>query len=188
MASPRPCSLLLGSSDLLGSAAAGTPRRPLRARHAGRWASPPSRAAVMVARARSTPTPRRHCGGRPICTILPAGPCVSTIRLHRTGSVSLGLGLQPRQASPHCAAGSLLAPRRRPTGTAAHCPEGSAGMALRGSLRLCQEVAATAIRHRRTTSPAGSGPPQPGLTTPPPTRPMFPSQTCMHMLKRRDKG
>jgi hypothetical protein len=84
----------------------------------------PSRAAVMVARARSTPTRRRHCGGRPICTSLPARPRMSTIRLRQTGSVSPGVRLQPRQASPHCAAGSLLVPTPPTDGNCRALPGG----------------------------------------------------------------
>ena len=40
----------------------------------------------------------------------------------------------------------------------------------------------------RPLSPAGSGPPLPRLTAPPPTGPLSPSHTCVQVLKRREKG
>ena len=62
------------------------------------------------------------------------------------------------------------------------------GPAPPGSAPLRREVAAAVICLSRTTSPAGSAPPQPGLTATPPTCPLSPSHTCVQVLKRREKG
>jgi len=187
-----PCFILLVASDLVeirrrGKTSSPSPRSPWRTLGVAS-----TRAAVVVARAKSTPTASRHGGGWPICAILarPHG------LIYIGGAAPSHLSSAPpwRDPPPRAAsrAGSPLlrllgiGPSRRLRPPSARLLPG--GPAPPGSAPLRREVAAAVICLSRTTSPAGSAPPQPGLTAPPPTRPLSPSHTCVQVLKRREKG
>ena len=156
-----PCFILLVASDLVeirrrGKTSSPSPRSPWRT-----LGVTSTRAAVVVARAKSTPTASRHGGGWPICAIL--------ARPH--GLIYIG-GAAPSHLSN--------APPWRDPPPRAASRAGSPLLRLLGigpsrrirppSTRpLRWEVTAAVIRRRRTTSPTGSAPPQPGLIAPPPS-------------------
>ena len=120
-------------------------------------------------------TPRAHLHRR----------CCSVPPLQRS---SMAGSAAPRREP--CRVPSSPAPRHRSQQAAP--PSLCASPSWRtGSSRirpLRREVAAAVIRRSRTTSPAGSAPPQPGLTATPPTCPLSPYHTCVQVLKRREKG
>ena len=187
-----PCFILLVASDLVEIRRRGKTSSPSPLSQWRTLDVASTRAAVVVARAKSTPTASRQGGGWPIYAILarPHG------LIYIGGAAPSHLSNAPpwRDPPPRAAsrAGSPLlrllgiGPSRRLRPPSARLLPG--GPAPPGSAPLRREVAAAVIRRSRTTSPAGSAPPQPGLTATPPTCPLSPSHTCVQVLKRREKG